>query len=60
MLRSEMQHTHDELIERMADSEKRLLQAFYSFAEIESDESLRNRAGVGLAERAAGDNSNPG
>lgn len=32
MLRSEMQHTHDELIERMADSETRLLDAFYSFA----------------------------
>jgi hypothetical protein len=33
MLRSEMQHIYDNLVERMADSETRLLQAFYGFAE---------------------------
>jgi hypothetical protein len=33
MVRSEMQHTHDALIERIADSETNLLKAFYSFAE---------------------------
>jgi len=33
MLRSEMQHTRDELIARMTDSDTRLLKAFYSFAE---------------------------
>ena len=33
MLRSEMQHTHDALIERIADSETKILRAFFSFAE---------------------------
>jgi hypothetical protein len=33
MLRSEMQHMHDTLVERMADGETRLLQAFYTFAQ---------------------------
>jgi len=33
MLRSEMQHMHDNLVERMADGETRLLQAFYTFAQ---------------------------
>jgi uncharacterized protein YicC (UPF0701 family) len=33
MVRSEMQHTHDALIERIADSETKLLKAFFAFAE---------------------------
>jgi hypothetical protein len=33
MLRSEMQHMFDNLLERMADTETRLLQAFYGFAD---------------------------
>ena len=33
MLRSEMQHMYDNLVERMADGETRLLQAFYTFAQ---------------------------
>jgi hypothetical protein len=33
MLRSEMQHMHDALVERIADSETKLLKAFYTFAE---------------------------
>jgi hypothetical protein len=32
-LRSEANHVHDDLVERIADSETRLLQAFYSFAD---------------------------
>jgi hypothetical protein len=33
MLRSEMQHMHNALVERMADGETRLLKAFYTFAQ---------------------------
>lgn len=33
MLRSEMHHMYDNLVERMADSETKLLKAFYSYAE---------------------------
>ena len=33
ILRSEMQHMHDALVERIADGETRLLQAFYTFAQ---------------------------
>ena len=33
MLRSEMQHTHDSLVERINDSETKLLDAFYGFAQ---------------------------
>jgi len=33
MIRSEMQHTYDALIERMTDNQTGLLKAFYSFAE---------------------------
>ena len=32
MIRSEMQHMHDDLVERGRDTETRLLEAFYSFA----------------------------
>ena len=32
MVRSEMEHTHDSLIERMTDNQTELLKAFYSFA----------------------------
>jgi hypothetical protein len=32
-LRSEMQHQYDDLKETLRDSETKLLQAFYSFAE---------------------------
>ncbi len=55
MVRSEMQHTHDSLIERMAGSETKLLKAFYTFAdsnqvrlaEVESESAaLRKRLGV--------------
>src|SRR5438093_9750672 len=30
MLRSEMQHSHDDLVERISDSETRVLNAFYT------------------------------
>jgi hypothetical protein len=33
MLRSEMQHMHDGVVERIADVETKLLQAFYTFAQ---------------------------
>ena len=33
MLRSEMHHMNDGLVERIADSETKLLKAFYTFAE---------------------------
>jgi wobble nucleotide-excising tRNase len=33
MLRTEMQHTYDALVERMDATETKLLQAFYSYAE---------------------------
>jgi hypothetical protein len=51
-LRSEMSHSHDDLIERLTDGETRLLKAFYNFAqsnskrmtEIEGNEAaLRSR-----------------
>jgi hypothetical protein len=32
-LRTEMNHQYNDLVERIADSETKLLQAFYSFAE---------------------------
>jgi hypothetical protein len=32
-LRAEMNHQYNDLVERIADSETKLLQAFYSFAE---------------------------
>jgi len=31
MIRSEMQHMHDDSVERARDAETRLLQAFYAF-----------------------------
>ena len=34
MLRSEMQHMHHDLIERARDGERRLLEAFYTFAKL--------------------------
>lgn len=33
MLRSEMQHVYDALVERIVDSETKVLQAFYNFAD---------------------------
>jgi uncharacterized protein YdhG (YjbR/CyaY superfamily) len=59
MLRSEVHHVHDSLIERIADSETRLLKAFYTFAEsnqtrlavIETDsDAVKKRVGI-LEER---------
>ena len=41
MLRSEMQHLYDNLVERMADGETRLLQAFYGFADAISKRVLQ-------------------
>ena len=32
-LRSEMNHSYNDLVERITDAETRLLKAFYSFAE---------------------------
>jgi hypothetical protein len=32
-LRSEVNHVHEDLVERLNDTETRLLQAFYSFAD---------------------------
>jgi predicted nucleic acid-binding Zn-ribbon protein len=32
-LRTEMSHQYDDLVERIADSETKLLQAFYTYAE---------------------------
>ena len=51
-LRSEINHTYADLVERMSDGETRLLKAFYSFAEsnqkrqeeVETDQSsMRSR-----------------
>ena len=33
LLRSEVNHVHDDLVERIHDSETRLLQAFYSYVD---------------------------
>lgn len=33
ILRSEMHHMHDALVERIADNETKILQAFYTFAQ---------------------------
>ena len=55
MLRSEVHHVHDALVERIADSETKLLKAFYTFAEsnqrrlasIETESSaVKKRVGV--------------
>ena len=35
-LSSDMKHIHDDLVERMADGETRLLKAFYNFAQTNS------------------------
>ncbi|MFY9726661.1 MAG: hypothetical protein WB579_10180 [Bryobacteraceae bacterium] len=59
MLRSEVHHMYDALVERIADSETKLLKAFYTFAEsnqtrmatIETDsEAVKKRVGI-LEER---------
>jgi hypothetical protein len=39
-LRSEMQHQYDDLKETLRDSETKLLQAFYSFAESKVEKRL--------------------
>jgi DNA repair exonuclease SbcCD ATPase subunit len=53
-LRSEMNHIYNDLVERIADSETKLLKAFYNYAEsnqqrlaqIDSDQAaIRNRLG---------------
>ena len=55
MLRSEMQHRHDNFVETMRDVQTELLKAFYNFgqsnikriAEIEGNEyALRSRVGI--------------
>jgi hypothetical protein len=59
MLRTEVHHVHDTLVERIADAETHLLKAFYTFAEsnqtrlatTETDaESVKRRVGI-LEER---------
>lgn len=48
-LRSEMHHSYNDLVERITDSETRLLKAFYSFAETNQkrlDGFDRNDVGV--------------
>ena len=54
LLRSEMHHIYNELVERIADSETKLLKAFYSYAEsnqqrltqIDTEQTgIRNRVG---------------
>jgi hypothetical protein len=55
MVRSELHHVHDALVERIADSETKLLKAFYTFAEsnqtrlasIETEsEAVKKRVGI--------------
>src|SRR3954454_9503053 len=54
MIRSEMQHTHDELVERISDAETRLLDAFYSFAKTnQARQTAAEQETAGLKERLA-------
>ncbi len=53
-VRSEMQHTHDALIESIADSETKLLKAFFSFAESNRARLTETeRESAGLKDRLA-------
>ena len=45
-LRSEVNHVHDDLVERIRDSETKLLQAFYSFADTNNKRFIQNEAGT--------------
>ena len=42
ILRSELNHVYDNLVERIADSETRLLQAFYAYAESNNKRMIQN------------------
>jgi len=44
MLRSEMQHIYDLLVERIADSETKVLQAFYNFADSNNKRLIQTEA----------------
>jgi len=46
--RSEANHVHDDLVERMSDTETRLLQAFYSFAESNNKRLVQGEAATAL------------
>jgi ElaB/YqjD/DUF883 family membrane-anchored ribosome-binding protein len=47
-LRSEANHMHDDLVERMHDTETRLLQAFYSFADTNNKRLVQGEAATAL------------
>jgi cell division septum initiation protein DivIVA len=52
MIRSEMQHMHDDLIERARDTETRLLEAFYAFAKTnQARQSATEQETAALKER---------
>src|SRR5690348_5762449 len=44
ILRSEMQHIYDALVERIADSETKVLQAFYNFADSNNKRLIQTEA----------------
>jgi hypothetical protein len=53
-LRSEMQHMYDDLVERMSDSETKLLNAFYTFAQSNQTRlSANEREAASMKERIA-------
>jgi hypothetical protein len=47
-VRSEANHMHDDLVERISDSETRLLQAFYSFADANNKRLVQGEAATAL------------
>jgi hypothetical protein len=47
-VRSEANHIHDDLVERIRDSETRLLQAFYSFADANNKRLVQGEAATAL------------
>jgi ElaB/YqjD/DUF883 family membrane-anchored ribosome-binding protein len=47
-VRSEANHMHDDLVERISDSETRLLRAFYSFADTNNKRLVQGEAATAL------------
>ena len=47
-LHSEVSHIHDDLVERLNDSETKLLQAFYSFADTNNKRLIQGEAATAL------------
>ena len=54
MVRSEMQHLHDDSVERARDTETRLLEAFYAFAKTnQARQSATDQETAAIKERLA-------